>query len=92
MTEDTQRRRPGRPATGHAPTRSVRIGAVWDEAMIVANSRGEALSRVITRALETYVCAHSPEGGDAPAAETPRSREISCTVGPPRRAASATSP
>lgn len=63
MSEETARRRPGRPATGHAPTRSVRIGDVWDEAMTVANGRGEALNQVITRALERYVRAHrSPKG------------------------------
>ena len=49
------RRRPGRPATGHDPTRSVRIGDVWDEAMKVSRRRGETLHQVITRALEDYV-------------------------------------
>jgi hypothetical protein len=55
--EDTGRRR-GRPATGHQPTRSVRIGGVWDEAKVIATSRHESLNKVITRALENYVRRH----------------------------------
>lgn len=51
----TPRRRPGRPPTGSAPTRSVRIGPVWDEALRVAHERGDSLSQVITHALERYV-------------------------------------
>lgn len=60
MTEPT-RRRPGRPATGRQPTRSVRIGPVWDEAMAIAKGREESLNQVITRALESYVRRHRRE-------------------------------
>lgn len=52
------RKKPGRPATGHSPTRSVRIGPVWDEAMEIAKDRGDKLNQVITRALENYVRRH----------------------------------
>ncbi|MGH3693222.1 MAG: hypothetical protein ACRDRX_04350 [Pseudonocardiaceae bacterium] len=49
------RRRPGRPATGQVPTRSVRVGPVWDAALVVARRRGDSLSVVIATALEQYV-------------------------------------
>ncbi len=55
---EEEKRRPGRPATGHDPTRSVRIGPVWDEALVVAKDRGDKLNQVITRALENYVRRH----------------------------------
>lgn len=58
MTGEIEKRRPGRPATGHQPTRSVRIGAVWIEAQAIAMERGESLNQVITRALENYVRRH----------------------------------
>jgi hypothetical protein len=62
MTEENEKRRPGRPATGHHPTRSVRIGPVWEEAMEVARQRREPLNQVITRALENYVRRHGRAG------------------------------
>lgn len=49
------KRRPGRPATGQTPTRSVRIGSIWDRAREIAEQRGEGISTVIERALEDYV-------------------------------------
>lgn len=55
------KRRPGRPATGHDPTRSVRIGPVWEDAMAISRYRGETLHKVITRALENYVRRHRRE-------------------------------
>lgn len=51
----SQRRRPGRPATGQTPTRSVRVGDVWDRAREIAAQRGETMTAVITRALEAYI-------------------------------------
>lgn len=51
----SQRRRPGRPATGQTPTRSVRVGDVWDRAREIAARRGETMTAVITRALEAYI-------------------------------------
>lgn len=56
--EEIERRRPGRPATGHDPTRSIRVGGVWDEAKMIANERGENVNQVIVRALENYVRRH----------------------------------
>lgn len=57
----TEKRRPGRPATGHDPTRSLRVGKVWDEAMAIAKIRGDKLNQVVTRALESYVRRHRHE-------------------------------
>ena len=56
-----EKRRPGRPATGHHPTRSVRIGSAWDEAMVIARRRKEPLNQIITRALGNYVRRHRGE-------------------------------
>lgn len=35
--------------------RSIRIGALWDEAKEIADDRGDNLSAVIRQALEKYV-------------------------------------
>jgi hypothetical protein len=56
--EPEKKRGPGRPATGHDPTRSVRIGAAWDEARVIAQERHESLNAIITRALENYIRRH----------------------------------
>lgn len=46
----------GRPATGKAPMRSLRVpDDLWNAAMEKANERGESLSEVIRKALERYV-------------------------------------
>jgi hypothetical protein len=58
---EIEKRRPGRPATGHQPTRSVRIGSVWDEAKVIAAGRHESINQVIIRALERYVRQHRAE-------------------------------
>lgn len=58
MSTDPQPRRRGRPATGHHPTRSVRIGPAWDQAAAIAKTRGESLNQIITRALENYIRRH----------------------------------
>ena len=50
-----QPRKPGRPATGKTPTRSVRIGGIWDRARAIAEQRNETITDVIERALEDYV-------------------------------------
>lgn len=55
FSDQTPKRRPGRPATGVTPTRSVRVGDVWDQAATVAKARGESLAKVIERALTEYV-------------------------------------
>jgi len=57
----TTPRRPGRPATGQTPTRSIRIGDVWDDARRVAGQRGETITDVITSALEEYVMSTTTE-------------------------------
>lgn len=49
-----ERRRPGRPATGQTPNRSVRIGSAWDRARAEAERRGETIATVIEHALEEY--------------------------------------
>lgn len=64
----TEPRRAGRPATGQTPVRTLRIGAIWDQARAIADARGEKLTAVIEDALRRYVRRHSrPEGGDQPA-------------------------
>lgn len=44
-------RRPGRPATGQTPVRTVRIGNVWDRCMTLAQQRGEKMTALVERAL-----------------------------------------
>lgn len=56
MTE--VKRGPGRPATGQVPVRTVRVGAVWDEAHEIAKVRGEKFSDVIAALLKRYVARH----------------------------------
>lgn len=56
MTETN--RGPGRPATGHDPVRTIRMGPIWTEANALAKSRGERLSDVIETALKRYVERH----------------------------------
>lgn len=46
----------GRPATGKAPMRSLRVpDELWKAALAKAEERGESLSEVIRKALERYV-------------------------------------
>jgi hypothetical protein len=47
------KRRPGRPATGRDPVRSVRIGALWDRCVALAASRGESMTTFVERALSS---------------------------------------
>lgn len=61
---ETPKNKGGRPATGHSPTRSMRIGQVWDDAKTIAEKRGDSLNGVITRALEMYVELHKREFND----------------------------
>ena len=57
----TEKRGPGRPATGHDPVRTIRMGAIWAEANALAKSRNERLSDVIEQALKRYVARHRGE-------------------------------
>ncbi|MFD6565405.1 hypothetical protein [Micromonospora profundi] len=53
MTEP--KRRPGRPATGKTPTRSMRLGPVFDQAKAKAEAGGETITAVVERLLAEYV-------------------------------------
>lgn len=55
VPEQPVRRGPGRPPTGKTPTRSLRMGTVWDQARSVAVVRGETITEVIEAALGRYV-------------------------------------
>ncbi len=56
MTEDQARRRPGRPpAGGPTPTRSLRLGQVYEQAQARARDREETLTHVVERKLADYV-------------------------------------
>jgi hypothetical protein len=59
MTEPTQKRPRGRPATGQTPTRSIRIGQKWEIAAEIAAARGESMTTVIDRLLDHYIHRHS---------------------------------
>lgn len=52
MTEE--KRRPGRPATGKTPVRSLRVGDVWDRAKAKAEAEGETITDVVERLLTEY--------------------------------------
>lgn len=52
MTEDQPRRGPGRPATGHDPVRSIRMGDVWERARAAAVEDGEPFAALVEQALE----------------------------------------
>ena len=54
MTKSTGRR-PGRPATGTNPTRSMRLGPVYEQAKAKAEARGETITAVVERLLAEYV-------------------------------------
>lgn len=54
----TEPRRPGRPATGQVPVRTVRVGRIWDQARAVAKERGERFADVVERELVRYVHRH----------------------------------
>lgn len=59
LPEPTPRRGPGRPPTGGpTPTRSLRIGATWDQATAIAKRRGETLTSVIEAGLRRYIARH----------------------------------
>lgn len=47
--------RPGRPATGRTPTRSIRLGPIYDAALQAAHRRGDRLPAIIEDCLEEYV-------------------------------------
>lgn len=54
----TENRRPGRPATGQTPVRTLRLGPVWDEAKAIADERGDKMAIVIEEALRRYIRRH----------------------------------
>lgn len=62
---DHPKRRRGRPPTeaGTLPTRSMRIGPIFDKARAIADAKGESITAVVTRLLEAYVAEQEP-GGD----------------------------
>lgn len=49
------KRRPGRPATGVTPNRSIRLGPNYDTALVVAKHRRDKLPAILERALKEYV-------------------------------------
>lgn len=49
------KRQRGRPATGNAPSRSIRMGVTWDEAAALAEQRGETMRAFTERALELEI-------------------------------------
>lgn len=54
MTE--VKRRPGRPVTtGKTPTRSMRLGDVYDKAKVKAEGSGETITSVVERLLRQYL-------------------------------------
>jgi hypothetical protein len=59
-------RRRGRPATGTNPVRSMRIGAIFDEARRIAESHGESITVLVERLLTEYVAKHKQQPPDAP--------------------------
>jgi predicted DNA-binding protein len=64
---ETEKRRPGRPATGHDSTFSVRAPVdLRQRAAAIAKRRGETVSDVVRRALENYVRRHGREEGQKP--------------------------
>lgn len=51
----TEKRRPGRPATGKTPVRSMRLGDIYDKAKAKAEANGETITAVVKRLLTSYV-------------------------------------
>jgi hypothetical protein len=51
MSDDSPRRGPGRPATGHDPVRTVRSGAIWDRGRELAAELDISMSRYVEEAL-----------------------------------------
>lgn len=47
----TEPRKVGRPATGQTPVRTLRLGAIWDEAKAAAEADGENLTSLVERAI-----------------------------------------
>jgi hypothetical protein len=54
MTVAETTRRPGRPATGKTPTRSMRLGDNYDRAKAKAEANGETITAVVERLLGEY--------------------------------------
>jgi hypothetical protein len=58
-------RKPGRPATGKTPTRSMRLGDSYDRAKTKAEANGETITAVVDRLLGEY--ADQPDNRRSPA-------------------------
>jgi hypothetical protein len=61
----TEQRKPGRPATGKTPTRSMRLGPNYDRAKTKAEANGETITAVVDRLLGEY--ADQPDNRRSPA-------------------------
>lgn len=59
---NTERRGPGRPATGQTPKRYLRAGEIWDIATEIAKQRGETMTDFVLRAIEREVTRIRDEG------------------------------
>ncbi|MDP9799333.1 hypothetical protein J2S43_007845 [Catenuloplanes nepalensis] len=62
MTE----KRAGRPATGQTPVRTVRLGAIWDEASELATANGEKMTALVERALRAEIARLRRQAGKPP--------------------------
>jgi hypothetical protein len=51
----TEKRGPGRPATGQTPAHSIRIGPVWDEAKAAAKADGTTFAVFVEMALRAEI-------------------------------------
>lgn len=60
----------GRPRTGETPVRSVRLGAVWEEAEANAKADGENMATLLDRLLRRYNTAARRRRLEQPEAET----------------------
>ncbi len=57
----TEAKKVGRPATGQTPVRTLRLGALWDEAKTIADRRGDKMTAIIEEALRRYIRRHQGE-------------------------------
>lgn len=60
-----QPRRVGRPSQGGpTPSRSIRLGPIYDRALKIAKHRGDKLPAILEQALHAYVREHEVQGTD----------------------------
>lgn len=55
----TEPKRVGRPATGQTPVRTLRSGAIWDQAKAIADRRGDKMVAIVEEALRRYIKRYS---------------------------------